>query len=39
MNPALNAIGCAPLMATSFTVPFTARSPMPPPGKKSGSTT
>jgi hypothetical protein len=39
MNAALTQSGRAPAIATSFTVPFTARSPMSPPGKKSGVTT
>jgi hypothetical protein len=31
--------GTAPAMARSLTAPFTASSPMSPPGKKSGETT
>ena len=34
-----SATGRAPLTARSFTVPFTASSPMDPPGKASGVTT
>jgi len=36
MKPVLKKSGTAPLIATSFTVPFTARQPMSPPGKKDG---
>ena len=39
MKPQLMAIGRAPLIETSFTVPLIARSPMLPPGKKRGRTT
>ena len=39
MNPADRASGRAPAIARSLTVPFTASSPMSPPGKKSGRTT
>src|SRR3954447_13360835 len=38
-NPQLRWDGTAPLMARSFTVPFTARWPIEPPGKNSGWTT
>ena len=37
--PRLSHLGRAPLVATSFTVPHTARRPMSPPGKKCGVTT
>src|SRR5262245_34897161 len=39
MNASDSASGRAPPTARSFTVPFTARSPMSPPGKKIGVTT
>src|SRR5579885_445869 len=39
MNAAERQTGRAPLIARSFTVPFTASSPMSPPGKNSGVTT
>ena len=39
MNAALSDSGRAPHIARSFTVPLTARSPIVPPGKKSGCTT
>ncbi len=39
MKPAESAIGFAPAIARSFTVPCTARQPMSPPGKKRGLTT
>ena len=39
MKPADRYSGRAPHIARSFTVPFTARSPMSPPGKNSGETT
>ena len=39
MNPQLRYSGRAPLVATSFTVPHTAKRPMSPPGKKWGVTT
>ena len=39
MNPTERARGVAPHMARSFTVPWTARDPMLPPGKKGGSMT
>src|SRR5215207_474833 len=39
MNPAESATGRAPAIARSLTVPFTASSPMSPPGKKRGRTT
>lgn len=39
MKPALSHRGRAPHIARSFTVPFTARSPIEPPGKNNGRTT
>ena len=39
MKPAVRECGRPPLIARSFTVPLTARSPIEPPGKKSGRTT
>ena len=39
IKPADSASGCAPHAARSLTVPFTARSPRQPPGKKIGETT
>ncbi len=39
MNDAISAIARAPETARSLTVPFTASSPIEPPGKRSGRTT
>ena len=39
MNPTVIQSGRAPIIATSFTVPFTASVPMFPPGNSSGFTT
>ncbi len=39
MKPAVRYMGSAPTMLRSLTVPFTASSPMSPPGKKMGDTT
>ena len=39
MKPQLRYFGTAPLVATSFTVPHTAKRPMSPPGKNCGVTT
>lgn len=39
MKAMLRHSGCAPPIARSFTVPFTASEPMSPPGKNSGFTT
>jgi hypothetical protein len=39
MSDSESASGRAPPIARSFTVPFTARAPMSPPGKKMGLTT
>src|SRR5689334_7875005 len=39
MSETRSATGCAPETARSFSVPFTASSPIDPPGKRSGCTT
>jgi hypothetical protein len=39
MSDSVSASGRAPATARSFTVPFTARSPIEPPGKRRGLTT